>query len=198
VVLRSVAAQEVDHGQSLVRAIAADLKTLAQRRACEQLLVLCDDDRLTEAIDEAQLHGLEVSVAVAEVAGDGQALIDDDPDLARLLLQADRRIMLTPALLRSLTGVRAHSGSPEGRTGPSLSSADMDAWMREHITGWWTQQPAERQTEISASLHDGQSIPQDLDRELLSGLRDSLGRSLEPEEKRVMRRVVREVGAGAQ
>ena len=59
-VTRAVLPHGQDGGLSMLRAMGADMKRLAEREACEHLLVGSDDERLLSIIDEAQLHGVVV------------------------------------------------------------------------------------------------------------------------------------------
>ena len=45
----------------VLQAMSLDISRLAERHACDHLLIASDDDRLTHVIDEAQLHGLQVA-----------------------------------------------------------------------------------------------------------------------------------------
>ena len=71
----------------VLQALSSDISRLAERHACEHLLIASDDDRLTNVIDEAQLHGLNVYLLADESARNMPQLARTDPGWARLLAQ---------------------------------------------------------------------------------------------------------------
>ena len=99
-VTRAVLPHGQDGGLSMLRAMGADMKRLAEREACEHLLVGSDDERLLSIIDEAQLHGVVVHLLADEAARNMSQLNRDDPGWARLLSQADHRVVLSEEATR--------------------------------------------------------------------------------------------------
>jgi len=81
-VTRAVLPHGQDGGLSMLRAMGADMKRLAEREACEHLLVGSDDERLLSIIDEAQLHGVVVHLLADEAARNMSQLNRDDPGWA--------------------------------------------------------------------------------------------------------------------
>ena len=93
-VSRAVLPHSQDGGLSMLRTLGADLKRLAERGACDHLLVGSDDERLISLIDEAQLHGVSVHLLADEASRNMTQLNREDPGWARLLSQADQRVVL--------------------------------------------------------------------------------------------------------
>jgi hypothetical protein len=94
VTLRPVIAETQDAGASLVLAMARDLAALAHHGACDQVLIVCDDDRLLPAIDAAQLQGLQVVMMAEGASADMAAFTRQDASLAAMLRQADARLAI--------------------------------------------------------------------------------------------------------
>lgn len=119
VTVRPVIAETQDAGASLVLAIARDLAALAQHGACDQVLVVCDDDRLLPAIDAAQLQGLQVVMMAESAAADMAAFARQDASLAAMLRQADARLAIDGGWLDAvLYGPEDDARlAEEGRTG---------------------------------------------------------------------------------
>ena len=130
-VVRMVLPHPADGGTSMLRALSADLHKLASRQACDHVLVASDDERLLMAIDDAQLHGVAVHLLADEAARQMDQLAKDDPGWARLLAQADRRIVLHPQAMRDLTQGRAPSGMSMGAAAPAPAPAADPEVVRE-------------------------------------------------------------------
>lgn len=94
---RWVAAEAQDSGASLVLALSRDLLALAESGACEQVLLVADDDRLLPAIDQAQMRGLRVLVLADESAQDLNQLSKTEGAWAAMLRQADGRVIVETA-----------------------------------------------------------------------------------------------------
>ena len=94
---RWVAAEAQDSGASLVLALSRDLMALADSGACEQVLLVADDDRLLPAIDQAQMRGLRVLVLADESARDLNQLAKTEGAWAAMLRQADGRVIVETA-----------------------------------------------------------------------------------------------------
>lgn len=182
---RFVASYETDGGAALIAAMSADIVALAQRGACDTLLIASDDDRISPAIEEAKLCGLRVCVLGEESMSDLTVLAEEDSALARLMRQADRRIWINPNALAS--------GSAAGQEGA-------DAWPRvnEMVRTWWSERDPEEADQLQNTLRSAHGLPQDLDRLMLARARAALGRTLDISEKRRLRTMVRGVVLGEQ
>lgn len=194
VVLRPVADPDADGGQSLVRAMASDLQQLASRHAVDHVLLVCDDERLWSAVDQAQLQGLAVHMAMDDTGTDFARLQRDDPSWARFLLQADRRVQL-------ITPDGAEVGSTAGAvTGAPLtteSQADLEAAVKGHLQDWWNEEPETERLNLQDELrHLSMGLPQEVDRQLLLRLSRLLGHPLTWPEKKVMRQAARAMVLG--
>jgi hypothetical protein len=171
----------------MLRAMGADMKRLAEREACEHLLIGSDDERLLSIIDEAQLHGVVVHLLADEAARNMSQLNRDDPGWARLLSQADHRVVLSEEASRQGAKPR-HGGEPKAPVDPEQ--------LREQLTTviqtWWDEEPEDLREELREELHNTRGIPQEVDRQLLLGVRKVLERALSFQEKKMLREMVRE------
>ena len=186
-VTRAVLPHGQDGGVSMLRAMGADMKRLAEREACEHLLIGSDDERLLSIIDEAQLHGVVVHLLADEAARNMSQLNRDDPGWARLLSQADHRVVLSEEASRQGAKPR-HGGEPKAPVDPEQ--------LREQLTTviqtWWDEEPEDLREELREELHNTRGIPQEVDRQLLLGVRKVLERALSFQEKKMLREMVRE------
>lgn len=192
---RHVLDTDADGGYSLVRAISADLDQLAQNRAVEHVVVLSDDERLLAAVDAAQLLGLGVYMAVDEAGADYERLLRDDPVWARLLAQADRRIVLSLSVKEGLAAaaVAAQSGYRETS---GLEQSAMQAQIMADLQTWWAEEPETQRIDLQDELQFSRNIPQEVDRQLLLRLSRVLGHPLTWPEKKIMREGVRRIVLG--
>lgn len=176
---RLVPNYDVDGGAAVVAAMGADLLALAQRGACETVVIASDDDRLVSAIEEAKLYGLRVCVLGDEAMSDLSALAEEDASSARLLRQADRRLLIHTAGLAQ--GGGAHKEAS-------------DAWPRvqEMVNSWWSERDPDEASQLQQLLQGSHGLPQDLDRLMLARARAALGRTLDISEKRQLRSLVRD------
>lgn len=200
VVVRAVADADQDGGLSTTRAMAADLQQLAQNQAAEHLLVVSDDERLWSAIDGAQLQGLGVALLCDDSVADYAQLQQDDPSWARLLAQADRRIVwdgsaTAATTARSGTGIGANAGMNGG--GMANQSVDREGIMAS-LAQWWDEEPETQRIDLQNELQYARGIPQEVDRQLLLRLSRSLGHPLSWPEKKIMREGVRRLVLGDQ
>jgi hypothetical protein len=197
VVQRPVQDAEVDGGQSLVRAMAADLSQLAAHHAVEHVLLVTDDERLLQAVDEAQLGGLSVHMLTDEAGADFEQLTHDDPSWARLLGQADRRVVLGAAAREQLLGHAITAMAP-GLPGPGgpMPTQDTQGQISAHLQAWWDAEPETQQLDLRDELQFSRSIPQEVDRQLLLSLSRALGHPLTWPEKKIMRDQVRRLVLG--
>jgi hypothetical protein len=194
VLQRHVLDTDADGGYSLVRAISADLEQLAQNRAVEHVVLLCDDERLLAAVDTAQLFGLGVHMVVDEAGADHERLLRDDPVWARLLAQADRRIVLSLAVKEGLAAVAAQSSSY--RENSSADQSAMQAQIMADLQTWWAEEPETQRIDLQDELQFSRNIPQEVDRQLLLRLSRVLGHPLTWPEKKIMREGVRRIVLG--
>jgi hypothetical protein len=192
-VVRMVLPHPADGGTSMLRALSADLDKLASRQACDHVLVASDDERLLMAIDDAQLHGVSVHLLADEAARQMDQLAKDDPGWARLLAQADRRIVLHPQAMRDLTQGRAPSGMGAAAPAPT-PAADPEVVrvaLQEVIDAWWNDEPEDLREDLRDELQASRGLPQELDRHLLLRVRKVLDRTLSFNEKKTLRDLVR-------
>lgn len=186
-VTRAVLPHGQDGGLSMLRAMGADMKRLAEREACEHLLVGSDDERLLSIIDEAQLHGVVVHLLADEAARNMSQLNRDDPGWARLLSQADHRVVLSEEATRQGAKPR-HGGEPKAPVDPELLREQLNTVIKT----WWDEEPEDLREELREELHNTRGIPQEVDRQLLLGVRKVLERALSFQEKKMLREMVRE------
>jgi hypothetical protein len=183
-----------DGGVSMLRALGADLKRLAERQACEHLLVASDDERLLSLIDDAQLHGVSVHLLADEAAQNMPQLQHDDPGWARLLAQADQRVVFSANSLRDSAAPRHAKGSVQAS--PALEPQVLREQLNTVIQTWWADEPEDLREDLREELHNSRGIPQEVDRQLLLAARRVLERALSFHEKKLMREMVREVVLG--
>ena len=186
-VMRLVASHDQDGGASLVRAMSQDLLRLAEHRACDHVLLATDDERLLGVIDEAQLHGLSVHLLADELARNMPQMLRSDPGWARLLSQADRRVIVSSQSLGDALqgrGASAISLTPEEQQ--VLRTA-----MNEVVTAWWEEEPEDLREDLREALQVSRGVPQEVDRQLLHRMRQHLNRTLSLPEKKMLRETLR-------
>ena len=188
---RRVPSNAQDQGVTMLRAMAHELNTLAQRRAVDRVLLVSDDDRLLLAVDQAQGCGLMVDMLVDGDSQDLQALRTDEPGWASLLMQADRLLVLGSQDAR----VRAHrprSGQGDPRPRHEPPSAEASGIIEDEILRWWDDEAPEQRDVWRQEVQAARGIPQELDRQLLLRISRRLGQALSPAEKSAMRHQVRQ------
>ena len=193
-IVRLVQTHDADGGASLLRSLGHDLKQLAEHHACDHVLVASDDERFLGAIDEAQLSGLSVHLLADESARNMPQMVRSDPGWARLLSQADRRVIVnSQALADMLQGKMP--------TGMGLSVEDVEELrksMQEVVAAWWTDEPEDLREDLRDALQISRGIPQEVDRQLLLRMRQRLARALSLPEKKMLRETLRNVVTGHQ
>ena len=193
-ITRLVQPHSQDGGVSILRALATDLKRLSERHACDHIVVGSDDERLITLIDEAQLHGVLVHLLADEAANNMAQLQRDDPGWARLLAQADQRVVLGAQTLREGASPR------HGRSGVHAVQQVDPQVLRDQLQGviqtWWTDEPEDLREDLREELQNSRGIPQEVDRQLLLAARRVLERALSFHEKKLMREMVRETVLG--
>lgn len=190
-VQRSVLDPDADGGMSLMRAMGGDLVQLATNHAADHVLVVSDDERLLPAVDQAQLHGLGVHLLMDDAGNDFDKLLRDDPSWARLLAQADRRVLV----LASPAGVAGHPAR-DSRGFEVPDTTDIQANISKELQAWWDEEPEPQRIDLQDELRFSRSIPQEVDRQLLLRLSRNLGHPLSWPEKKVMRESVRRIVLG--
>jgi hypothetical protein len=191
---RAVLPHSQDGGLSMLRTLGADLKRLAERGACDHLLVGSDDERLISLIDEAQLHGVSVHLLADEASRNMTQLNREDPGWARLLSQADQRVVLGAQALRE--GGSRHASSMHAV--PAIDPEQLREQLNTVINTWWADEPEDLREELREELQNTRGIPQEVDRQLLLGVRRVLERALSFQEKKLLREMVRELVLGPQ
>jgi hypothetical protein len=193
-VSRAVLPHSQDGGLSMLRTLGADLKRLAERGACDHLLVGSDDERLISLIDEAQLHGVSVHLLADEASRNMTQLNREDPGWARLLSQADQRVVLGAQASRE--GGARHASSMHAV--PQVDPEQLREQLNTVINTWWADEPEDLREELREELQNTRGIPQEVDRQLLLGVRRVLERALSFQEKKLLREMVRELVLGPQ
>lgn len=190
-IVRLVQAHDADGGASLLRSLGHDLKQLAEHHACDHVLVASDDERFLATIDEAQLSGLSVHLLADESARNMPQMVRTDPGWARLLAQADRRVVVNSQALTDML---------QGKipVGMGLAVEDVEELrqsMHEVITSWWADEPEDLREDLKEALLISRGIPQEVDRQLLLRMRHRLARALSLPEKKMLRETLRSVVA---
>jgi hypothetical protein len=190
-IVRLVQTHDADGGASLLRSLGHDLKQLAQHHACDHVLVASDDERFLAIIDEAQLNGVSVHILADESARNMPQMVRTDPGWARLLAQADRRVVVNAQSLADML---------QGKltTGLGLAVEDVEELrqsMQEVIKAWWADEPEDLREDLRDALQVSRGIPQEVDRQLLLRMRQRLTRALSLPEKKMLRETLRAVVA---
>ena len=193
-IVRLVQTHDADGGASLLRSLGHDLKQLAEHHACDHVLVASDDERFLSAIDEAQLSGLSVHLLADESARNMPQMVRSDPGWARLLSQADRRVIVNSQALADMLQGKVP-------TGMGLSVEDVEELrksMQEVVAAWWADEPEDLREDLRDALQISRGIPQEVDRQLLLRMRQRLARALSLPEKKMLRETLRGVVMGGQ
>jgi len=169
---------------AVLQSMSMDISRLAERQACEHLLIASDDDRLTQIIDEAQLHGLQVYLLADESARHMDQLVNEDPAWCRLLGQADCRVLLLPPATRE-AGPQARAAAP------AQDPEVVRVRLQEVVDLWWDDEPEDLREDLRDELPGSHGIPQEVDRHMLLRVRRALDRPLSFPEKKMLREMVR-------
>lgn len=191
-IVRLVQTHDTDGGASLLRSLGNDLRQLAEHHACEHILIASDDERFLGGIDHAQLSGLGVHLLADEAARNMQQLFRSDPGWARLLAQADRRVVVNAQALSDMLQGKMPVGS--GQSQEELQ--ELRATMVEVVQAWWDEEPEDLREDLRDALNVSRGIPQEVDRQLLLRMRQRLSRALSLPEKKMMRETLRNVVTG--
>ena len=147
-IVRLVQTHDADGGASLLRSLGHDLKQLAQQHACDHVLVASDDERFLSLIDEAQLSGVSVHILADESARNMPQMVRTDPGWARLLAQADRRVVVNSQVLADMLQGKLPAGM-------GLAVEDVEELrqsMQEVITAWWADEPEDLREDLRDAL----------------------------------------------
>ncbi len=185
--LRLVPTADSD-GNALVRQMASDLQALAREGRIDIVLIASDDDRLSAPIEAAKMAGLTVCLLADERAESMSRLMQQDPNWARLLREADRRLVLRSSDLGQALGTGGATSSTA-----SMPDEDLEAAMQAVVNTWWEALPQEERDSLRDELPALRGVPPEVDRELLLRGKNALNRSLNFHEKRVLREHARRV-----
>lgn len=217
VVLRTVPQHQADGGLGLVRAMGLEMSQLAQRGACTHLFVFSDDERLIPYVDEAQWRGTKVLLATDEAHRQVGRLMSDDPSWARLLAQADRRVVLPleawqalavegaplpelpartpyPSAAHPIAEPNARREEPVFFNDSDPAAPPTDDWreqVQRVIAQWWDEESPDARQDLSEEMRHAQGVPPETDRHLLLRVRRELSRTLSFPEKKAMREMIR-------
>lgn len=189
--VRLLAPAQAD-GAAVVRHMAADLQALVASGRVDVVLIASDDDRLSAPIEAAKQAGVTVCLLADERALAMPRLMQQDPNWARLLREADRRVVVRASDLAQALG-QASGGNGVAAARPF---APRDAELESVVAGWWDQVPAETRESLIEELPALRGLPPDVDRELLLRCKNVLNRGLNFSEKRVLREYARRVALG--
>jgi hypothetical protein len=177
-------------GVALVRQMSADLQALVAGGRVDTVCIASDDDRLLPVIDALKLAGLTVCLLADERAQSMVRMMQQDPTWARLLREADRRIVV-----RSSELAQALLARP-GAAGDGPVSADLDARLQLVVQAWWDDLVEDDRDTLREELPGQRGLPPEVDRELLVRAKNAIGRSLNFQEKRVLRAQARQQATG--
>lgn len=197
-VVRLLVNHQLDKGASMLRSISTDLTQLVHNRACQHILLVSDDERLTPLIDQAQLHGVSVHLVCDESSRNLSKLLETDPGWTRMLEQADRRIVMHSQAIRDLLSARQSSADspslhPMGQEAEAPDPEVVRAKLQDVVQTWWNEEPEDIRLDLREELQDSRGIPQEVDRHLLLQVRKVLERTLSFQEKKLLRDMVRQV-----
>lgn len=186
--LRLLPTPEAD-GAAVVRGMASDLQALVASGRVDLVLIASDDDRLSAPIDTAKLAGVTVCLLADERVQAMPRLMQQDPNWARLLREADRRIFVSSTdLAQALAKGTAQGG---GLAVGQLRSRDEG--LEAVVKAWWEQVPAESRESLRDELPALRGLPPEVDRDLLLRCKNVLNRGLNFPEKRMLREYARRV-----
>ncbi|MFY8126558.1 MAG: hypothetical protein ACOVLL_10380 [Hydrogenophaga sp.] len=185
--LRWVRPEAADGGVSLVRAMASDLQTIVHHGAVQTLVIASDDDRLIAPIDQAKLAGCTVCLLADDRAASIARLMQEDPTWARLLREADRRLIVPAEELAQAFG---------GQGGHAVDSSAQHETLQAIVNAWWEDQSSDAKDALRDEVPLMRGLPHEADRELLLQGKNGLGRALSFQEKRMARDLARRIVVG--
>lgn len=193
--LRLVPSSDSD-GSTLVRQMASDVQALVAGGRVDALLIGSDDDRLLAVMEAAKLAGVSVCVLADERAQSMPRLMQQDPNWARLLREADRRVIVRSS---ELSQVLRGGSAPDGATPQEEGDFEgSDEKLMSLVQAWWTDLTDDDRDGLREELPDQRGLPPEVDRDLLLRGKNSMGRALNFHEKRKLRAMARDVALAPQ
>ena len=184
--LRLLPQADTDGELAMVRQMSADLMAVAQGARPDVIVIASDDQRLIHTIDVLKLQGIKVCLLADERAKALARLQQNDPEWARLLREADRRLVVQAQDL-------AHALSAGAQAGQQTVQEDV---LQAVVNEWWSGLPLDEQDWLREELPALRGVPPELDRELLRRTKMAIHRSLNEHEKRLLREQARRVALG--
>lgn len=184
--LRLLPQADTDGELAMVRQMSADLMAVAQGGRPDLIVIASDDQRLIHTIDVLKLQGIKVCLLADERAKAMPRLQQHDPEWARLLREADRRLVVQAQDL-------AHALSAGAQAGQQTVHEDV---LQAVVNEWWSGLPLDEQDWLREELPALRGVPPELDRELLRRTKMAIHRSLNEHEKRLLREQARRVALG--
>ncbi len=184
--LRLLPQADTDGELAMVRQMSADLMAVAQGARPDLIVIASDDQRLIHTIDVLKLQGIKVCLLADERAKAMPRLQQHDPEWARLLREADRRLVVQAQDL-------AHALSAGAQAGQQTVHEDV---LQAVVNEWWSGLPLDEQDWLREELPALRGVPPELDRELLRRTKMAIHRSLNEHEKRLLREQARRVALG--
>jgi hypothetical protein len=132
-----------------------------------------------------------VCVLADERAQSMPRLMQQDPNWARLLREADRRVIvraadLAQALSTASEGPQAEEGDSEGN----------DERLQALVQAWWSDLTDDDRDGLKEELPGQRGLPPEVDRDLLLRGKNAMGRALNFHEKRKLRALARVAALG--
>jgi hypothetical protein len=184
--LRLLPAADAD-GSALVRQLTADVQALVSGARVDVILIGSDDDRLLAVMESAKLAGLTVCVLADERAQSMPRLMQQDPNWARLLREADRRVIVRSGELAHALGGQGAALADEG------GAQGFEETLLAVVKSWWEDLTDDDRDGLKEELPDLRGLPPEVDRDLLLRGKNAMGRALNFHEKRVLRSQARDV-----
>lgn len=184
--LRLLPSADTD-GSALVRQLTADVQALVAGGRVDVILIGSDDDRLLAVMESAKLAGLTVCVLADERAQAMPRLMQQDPNWARLLREADRRVIVRSSEL-------AHSlGGQDVSSSDNSPVEDFEEALMTVVKSWWDELTDDDRDGLREELPELRGLPPEVDRDLLLRGKNAMGRALNFHEKRMLRSQARDI-----
>ena len=149
---------------------------------------------LISLIDEAQLHGVSVHLLADEASRNMTQLNREDPGWAACC----RKPTNAWCWARKPRAKVAHATATSMHAAPQVDPEQLREQLNTVINTWWADEPEDLREELREELQNTRGIPQEVDRQLLLGVRRVLERALSFQEKKLLREMVRELVLGPQ
>lgn len=188
--LRLLPAADTD-GSALVRQLSADLQALVASGRVDVVLIGSDDDRLLPVMEAAKQAGVSVDLLADERALAMPRLMQQDPNWARLLREADRRVVLRSAELAQTLHSTPQAEHVHGDAGGV--SEEFEVAVQAVVQAWWDEQSDNDRDGLREELPAQRGLPPEVDRDLLLRGKNATGRALNFHEKRVLRSQARDI-----